>query len=104
MQDTGTRSEGTLDTHLAYNLIRTIMAQAAKQYGIEPRSISFKGTVQTLDALKPIIALRGQHDAIIRRYLYQQLLEAITIHRVGDRPDHYEPRQKNGGPNRVIVS
>ena len=31
-------------THaLAYNLIRTIMAQAATKHGIEPRSISFKG-------------------------------------------------------------
>ena len=86
-------------THiLAYNLIRTIMAQAAKQYGIEPRSISFKGTVQTLEAFQPIIALRGQHDAIFRRYLYQQLLEAIAIHRVADRPDRYEPRRKKRRP------
>src|SRR3954453_8254323 len=31
-------------THiLAYNLIRAVMAQAATRYGIEPRSISFKG-------------------------------------------------------------
>ena len=86
-------------THiLAYNLIRTIMAQAAKQDGIEPRSISFKGTVQTLEAFQPIIALRGQHDATFRRYLYQQLLEAITIHRVADRPDRYEPRRKKRRP------
>ena len=36
-------------THiLAYNLIRTIMAQAATKHGINPRSISFKGAVQTL--------------------------------------------------------
>src|SRR5437868_856752 len=34
-------------THiLAYNLIRTIMAQASTKQGIEPRSISFKGAVQ----------------------------------------------------------
>ena len=43
-------------THiLAYNLIRTIMAQAATKHGIEPRSISFKGTVQTLEAFQPMI-------------------------------------------------
>jgi hypothetical protein len=38
-------------THiLAYNLIRTIMAQAAAKHGVVPRTISFKGTVQTLEA------------------------------------------------------
>ena len=32
-----------LGTHiLAYNLIRTILAQAATRHGIEPRSIRFK--------------------------------------------------------------
>ena len=42
-------------THiLAYNLIRTIMAQAATKHGIEPRSISFKGTIQTLEAFQPV--------------------------------------------------
>ena len=41
-------------THiLAYNLIRTIMAQAATQQGIQPREISFKGTIQTLKAFQP---------------------------------------------------
>jgi len=38
-------------THvLAYNLIRTVMAQAAVQQKIPPRSLSFKGTLQTLEA------------------------------------------------------
>ena len=44
-------------THvLAYNLIRTIMAQAASQIGIQPRSISFKATLQVLAAFQPVIA------------------------------------------------
>ena len=44
-------------THiLAYNLIRTIAAQAAIKHGIEPRTISFKGTLQTLEAFQPVIA------------------------------------------------
>ena len=55
-------------THiLAYNLIRTVMAQAASKHGIEPRSISFKGAVQTLEAFQPVIALRGEHDPQFRR-------------------------------------
>ncbi len=86
-------------THvLAYNLIRTIMAQAATKHGIEPRSISFKGTVQTLEAFQPVIALQGQHDLAVRMHLYQQLLDAIAIHRVADRPDRYEPRRKKRRP------
>ena len=54
-------------THiLAYNLIRTIMAQAATKHGIEPRSISFKGAVQTLEAFQPVIAIQGEHDSAFR--------------------------------------
>ncbi len=42
-------------THvLAYNLIRTIIAQAATKHDIEPRSISFKGAIQTLEAFQPL--------------------------------------------------
>src|SRR5262249_40658324 len=48
-------------THvLAYNLIRTIMAQAASRHGSEPRTIRFKGTMQTLEAFQPVIAMQGQ--------------------------------------------
>jgi hypothetical protein len=86
-------------THiLAYNLIRTIMAQTATQHGIEPRSISFKGAVQTLEAFQPVIALQGEHDAEFRSLLYQHLLDAIANHRVADRPDRYEPRRKKRRP------
>ena len=86
-------------THiLAYNLIRTIMAQAATKHDIEPRSISFKGAIQMLEAFQPVIALRGQHDAVFLRHLYQQLLETIATHRVADRPDRYEPRRKKRRP------
>jgi IS4 transposase len=86
-------------THLlAYNLIRTIMAQAASKHGIEPRSISFKGAVQTLEAFQPVIALLGEHDSGLRRVVYEQLLDAIASHRVADRPDRYEPRRKKRRP------
>ena len=45
-------------THiLAYNLIRTILAQAAHKHHLEPRSLSFKGAIQTLEAFQPVIAL-----------------------------------------------
>jgi hypothetical protein len=82
-------------THiLAYNLIRTIIAQAAHKHDVEPRSISFKGAIQNLEAFQPVIALQGEHDAARRLSLYHILLDAIAIHRVADRPDRYEPRVK----------
>ncbi len=80
-------------THiLAYNLIRTIIAQAASQHDVEPRSISFKGAIQTLEAFQPLIAILGERDSTHRRNLYQKLLDAIATHRVADRPDRFEPR------------
>lgn len=86
-------------THiLAYNLIRTIMAQAATKHGIDPRSISLKGAIQTLEAFQPLIAIQGQHDFALRMILYQQLLDAIATHRVADRPDRFEPRLRKRRP------
>src|SRR3954453_16437802 len=35
---------------LAYNLLRTVMAVAAAENGIEPRAVSFKGAKQTVTA------------------------------------------------------
>jgi hypothetical protein len=82
-------------THvLAYNLIRTMMAQAAARQDIVPRSISFKGAIQTLEAFQPLIDLRTARDAAHRLRLYHYLLDAIATHRVADRPDRYEPRLK----------
>ena len=81
-------------THiLAYNLIRTVMAQAAAKYDILPRSISFKGTIQTLEAFQPLLE-RRTGDRAQRLRLHQDLLDAIATHRVADRPDRYEPRLK----------
>jgi hypothetical protein len=86
-------------THiLAYNLIRTIMAQAATTHEIEPRSISFKGAVQTLHAFQPVIAIQGGLGSMLRLQLYQQLLDAIATHRVADRPNRFEPRLRKRRP------
>ena len=75
-------------------LFRSIIAQAAHKHDVEPRSISFKGAIQTLEAFQPVIALQGEHDAARRLSLYHILLDAIATHRVADRPDRYEPRVK----------
>jgi Transposase DDE domain len=76
---------------LAYNLIRTVMAQAAARHGLLPRAISFAGAVQTLAAFRPLLGLGAGGGA---GRVYRALLGAIAAHRVGDRPDRYEPRLK----------
>jgi len=86
-------------THLlGYNLIRTIIAQAAIKHGLSPRSMSFKGAVQTLEAFQPMIAIQGDDDPLFRIRVYQQLLDAIALHRVADRPDRFEPRLRKRRP------
>ena len=77
---------------LAYNPIRTVMAQAAATHGMRPRSVSFKAAMQTLAAFRPLLQLRPAGGA--GRRLYADLLAALAAHRVGDRPGRYEPRLK----------
>jgi hypothetical protein len=75
---------------LAYNLVRAVMARAARAAGVdEPRGVSFAGAVQTLDAFAPV--LRAARAADLPR-LWELVLRAVASHRVGDRPDRYEPR------------
>jgi Transposase DDE domain len=76
---------------LAYNLIRTVMAQAARQHHVEPRQISFKGTVQTLLAFAPQLLLAPLETLPT---LAERILTAVAKHRVADRPDRYEPRAR----------
>ena len=87
-------------THvLAYNLIRTVMAQAAARHGVAPRTISFTGAMQTLEAFQPFLEFGAAPDAASRLRLYHDLLDAIATPRVGDRPDRYEPRLKHRSRN-----
>ena len=78
-------------THaLAYNLIRTIIAQSATKHAMSPRSISFKATMQILEAFQPFLvtAARSQHC----QALYEQVLDSIALHPIANRPDRFEPR------------
>ena len=86
-------------THiLAYNLIRTIMAQAATRHDILPRTISFKATIQTLEAFQPLLAFHNQHCKPILNQLFHHVIEIVVVNRVADRPDRFEPRRKKRRP------
>lgn len=74
---------------LAYNLIRTVMAQAADRVGIMPSTISFKGTLQQMNAFSDRIACAS---GVQRNRLTDELLRAITYYRIGNRPGRAEPR------------
>lgn len=77
-------------THLlAYNLIRTVMADAAETHQISPRQVSFAGAMQTLRAFRDMVVLATCDDW---PRLYRAMLQAIAHHRVGDRPNRCEPR------------
>ena len=75
-------------THLlGYNLIRGVMAMAGLSADVPPWCISFKGTLQTLNAFLPML-----HRGIDLDCWCRALLEAIALHAVGNRPDRFEPR------------
>lgn len=80
---------------LAYNLIRSVMAQAAVQHGALPRCLSFKATLQTLHAFAMCLWLSSSSRV---HGLYTAMLAAIATHRVGDRPDRFEPRARKRRP------
>jgi Transposase DDE domain len=83
---------------LAYNLLRTVMAVAAAQSGVEPRKISFKGAKQAVTAFAPKIEAARPED---RGRLIDALLKAVAYHRVGNRPGRWEPRARKRRPERA---
>ena len=72
---------------LAYNLIRLLMAQAASNAGVDPRSLSFKHACQ----LWTQWVSRGTP-------VEPALFDLIAQSKVGHRPDRIEPRQRKRRP------
>lgn len=80
---------------LAYNLTRTVMAQAAAKHKCKPRQISFTAALEHLREHRSCLATA---TPAIRQHMATQLLKLIAQHRVGDRPDRIEPRQRKRRP------
>ena len=74
---------------LAYNLIRGVMAEAARRHGLPPRRLSFQGARQMMEGFRVELnrAASGKVAGLVAG-----LLGAIATLRVGDRPDRLEPR------------
>jgi hypothetical protein len=76
---------------IAYNCIRCLMFEAAKEKKVEVNRISFKGSIQALRQWEPHLnqanmSRQKQNDLI--RYLYESIAGKITP----DRPGRSEPR------------
>jgi len=73
---------------LGYNLIRGIMAAAARVGGVKPRRLSYTGALHTVRSFEE----DHLYDPVRIRVDLPRLLELVVKKRVGDRPDRYEPR------------
>jgi hypothetical protein len=88
-------------THLlAYNLLRGLMAEWAQATGLLPWQLSFKGAVQTVAAFA---ATRWAATEEELEELYGRLWLAMLRHRVGNRPNRYEPRARKRRPKKFPV-
>jgi hypothetical protein len=74
---------------LAYNLIRTAMAQVAVSSDREPRALSVAGTVQALAAFAEVLDTVDGYESFVR---------VVLAYRVGNRPDRFEPRARKRRP------
>ena len=74
---------------LAYNLVRSVMAQVANQAGCTPRELSFKGALQQLRAFEEQL----RHGAYHRiAWLCEVLVTGIARMKLPHRPGRVEPR------------
>lgn len=81
---------------LVYNLVRGLMAQAARASGLLPREVSFAGALQTFNAFRPLLQVVANEAEALQLWLV--MIGAIGRHRVGDRPDRAEPRKVKRRP------
>lgn len=80
---------------IGYNLIRRLMAVAAARADTEPWTVSFKGALQTINNLLPVLSTH-----LSTASWCDGLLDAIATHVVGNRPDRFEPRVKKRRPKK----
>lgn len=80
---------------LAYNLIRSVMWEAACTRNVPPQRISFKGTIQHVLSLRDLFVSNspsGIHSP------WRTLLNLVAYQKVPYRPERLEPRVKKRRP------
>lgn len=93
--------EKEIAAHLcAYNLVRSVMAQAAELGGVLPRLLSFKAALQALRAFEENL----RHAPARRSNMITAiLLGAIADVRLPARPDRVEPRAVKRRPKKASL-
>ena len=82
-------------TLLAYNVVRALMVKASLAHQRDPRRLSFKGALQTVQEFGP--ALR-EASVATRPGLWRVVLNSIADDEEGYRPDRVEPRARKRRP------
>jgi len=82
---------------LGYNLVRQVMAAAAREAGRSPRQVSLAGALQTLEAFRWLLIGQGPVGGNGSAFVAILLL-AVGAHEVGNRPDRVEPREVKRRP------
>jgi hypothetical protein len=82
-------------TLLAYNVVRALMVKASLAHQRDPRRLSFKGALQTVQEFGP--ALR-ETSAAGRPWLWRVVWNSIADDEEGYRPDRVEPRARKRRP------
>lgn len=75
---------------IAHNLVRAVMAEAAREHAVPLERLSFKGTLDTLRSFCSASAQAARHAR--RRLLWAEMLRIIAADRVPLRPERWEPR------------
>jgi hypothetical protein len=84
---------------IAYNLIRTLMLEAAIIQHVPLSRISFKGTVDTLRHWIPLLCASSYRPARFRA-LYREMLRTLARDQVPFRPHRSEPRALKRRPKK----
>jgi hypothetical protein len=82
---------------IAYNLVRAVMLQAALRHHVELSRLSFKGTLDTLQAFAAV-PQGGGTTVRQQAALERELLRLIAFDQLPQRPGRVEPRAKKRRP------
>ncbi len=75
---------------LAYNVVRAVILRAAHRSGLRSRQLSFKGVLQVVNGLIPMLIVAKDEEVVVA--LLDGLWLTVSAHRVGKRPNRIEPR------------
>ena len=85
---------------LGYNVVRALMLEAAKHQNIEVEKISFRAALDQLSTFRQLASFAADQGALL-----VAIIEEVGRHRVGNRPDRYEPRaiKRQRGRYRTMI-